>query len=100
MRIALGALRSGVHCDLGVNANGTLMPFARMYNCGVCMYICTAPGAQRQRTWRELRDVDYADAVGVTAHVLVAACSACAGVICVDVIKRCIAVCIYAHMHG
>ena len=34
--------------------------------------------------------------VGVIGHVFVAAYSACAGVICVDVIMRCIAVCPYA----
>ena len=37
-----------------------------------------------------------APAVGAIAQVLVAVCSVCAGVICVDVIKRCIAVCTYA----
>ena len=31
--------------------------------------------------------------VGVIAHVLVVACSACAGAMCVHVIKQCIAVC-------
>ena len=38
----------------------------------------------------------YAAAVGAIGQVLVAVCSVCAGVICVDVIKRCIAVCTYA----
>ena len=33
---------------------------------------------------------------GVIERVLVEACSACAGIICIDVIKRCIAVWIYA----
>ena len=38
----------------------------------------------------------YAVAVGAIGQVLVAVCRACAGVICVDVIKRYIAVCTYA----
>ena len=38
----------------------------------------------------------YAAAVGAIGQVLVAVCSVCAGVICVDVIKRRIAVCTYA----
>ena len=38
----------------------------------------------------------HAATVGAIAQVLVAVCSVCAGVICVDVIKRCIAVCTYA----
>ena len=38
----------------------------------------------------------YVVAVSVIAHVLVVVCSACAGVIWVDVIKRCIAACTYA----
>ena len=38
----------------------------------------------------------YAVAVGAIGQVLVAVCSVCAGVIFVDVIKRCIAVCTYA----
>ena len=44
----------------------------------------------------ELWDVDYAASVDAIAHVPVAACSACAGVICVDVTKWYIAVCTYA----
>ena len=38
----------------------------------------------------------YAAAVGAIGQVLVAVCSVCAGVICVDVIKRRIVVCTYA----
>ena len=38
----------------------------------------------------------YAVAVGAVGQILVAVCSVCAGVICVDVIKRRIAVCTYA----
>ena len=38
----------------------------------------------------------YAAAVGAIAQVLVAACSVCAGFLCVDVIKRRMAVCTYA----
>ena len=63
-----------------------------------------APGTQRRCPWCALRDADcaraYAAAVGVIAHALVAACSACAGVICVDVAKQCIAVCTYAWVQG
>ena len=38
----------------------------------------------------------YAVAVGAIGQVLVAMCSVWAGVICVDVFKRCIAACTYA----
>ena len=64
----------------------------------VCTYMahCVATGAQRRCVWCDLRDADYAAAVGVITHVLVVACSACAEVIWVDVIKRCTAVCTYA----
>ena len=60
-----------------------------------------APDAQRGRARCDLWDAHfcgaYAAAVGAIAHVPVAACSAYAGVICVDVMKRCIA---NAHMLG
>ena len=76
---------------------------------GICMVICIGMVCMVYiYTWL-VRSADvpganfgcelcgaYAAAVGAIGQVLVAVCSACAGVICVDVIKRCIEVYIYA----
>ena len=94
-------LRSAAHCDphCGVNANGT-----HMHNRDVCVYYMymarrIATGGQHMYPVRPPRCGicgAYVVGVGVIAHELVVACSACAGALWVDVIKRRIAVCTYA----
>ena len=85
------------HRALGVKANGT-----RMYNRGVCAHVhYTYVHGAPHWDW-PVRPLGcglcgaYAVSVGVITHELVVACSACAGALWVDVIKRHIAVCTYA----
>ena len=88
----------------GINTNGVHMhTHMRMHNGCVWVYVgMYIYMARRVAPVRLVRTSGfglcgaYAVAVGVMPNVLVAACSACVEILCVDVIKRCIVVCTYA----